>query len=92
MENLASGPLEREFPGKSDITERTSALPSAIVSWGHVVPAARGGVLGSHLALLSGSDDQGQRCVFTWPGEGLGVGRGKGRSCCRICSFKSGLL
>lgn len=90
---LGLHPLQWEFPNESDITERTRALPSAVVSWGHVVLAARGGVLGGHLALLSGSFFfHGKLFALTWPGLGLGVGRGERPKQLQICSFKSGLL
>lgn len=63
----------REFPGKNDVTERTRALPSALVTRGHVALATRGGV-GKSLSSPSGSDLQGQICSHVaWCG--LGVGR-----------------
>lgn len=52
-------------------------LAHQLLSMPHVVLAAGGGVLGNHLALLSGSDHQGQRFAAMWPGRGLGVGRGE---------------
>lgn len=57
-----------------------------------MVLAARGGVLGGHLALLSGSFLHGKLFAPTWPGLGLGVGRGERPKLLQICSFKSGLL
>lgn len=61
----ASNTLAGARPDPNDITQRLSALPLAVVKGHHVVLAVRGGVLGKHLALLSGSDLQGQRCAPT---------------------------
>lgn len=58
-------------------SQRGSVLSISSCQWAHVVLAARGGVLGNHSALLSGSDLQGQRFAPPWLGMGLGVGRGE---------------